>query len=104
PAPVVIERLERHLHARLLTYELVRARADRLRLEPVAADLLVVVLGHDPADAADTAVVEIHEVDERLPEVEHDRAAVYGLDVLELVVKELRVGALEVLVGPLHVR
>src|SRR5438876_55668 len=63
PAPVLLERLERHLHAGLLTHELVGAGADRLRLEPIAADLLVVVLGHDPADAADAAVVELHEVD-----------------------------------------
>ena len=104
PAPVAVERLERHLHAGLLTHELVRAGADRLRLEPVAADLLVVVLGHDPPDAADPTVVEVHEVDERLLEVEHDRPVVQDLDVLELVVKELRVGALIVLVGPLHVR
>src|SRR2546422_167954 len=89
PAPVLLERLERHLHAGLLTHELVRAGTDRLGLEPVSADLLVVVLGHDPADAADAAVVEVHEVDERLLEVEYDRAVVHDLDVLELVVKEI---------------
>ena len=101
--PIVLVGLEHHLDARLLTDELVRSGTDRLGLEPVAPDLFVVAAGDDPPDTADTAVVEVHEIDERLLEVEDDRAVVDELDVLELVVEELRVRAFEVLVGPLHV-
>src|SRR5206468_10173990 len=60
--------------SRLLADELVRSGTDRLGLEPVATGRVVVPGRDDPSDAADAAVVEVHEVDERFLEVKDDRA------------------------------
>ena len=50
-APVLVERLEDQLHARRERDELVGSGADRRLLEALVADLLDVLLGHDPAGA-----------------------------------------------------
>ena len=80
--------------------ELVRPEADRILLEAVVADLLEVLLRHDPAGAGDDTGVVVHEVGPRLVEREADTVAADDADVLDLLVQQLALRALE---AELHV-
>src|SRR5213078_902220 len=64
--PITVEGLERDLHARGERHHAVGPGADRRLLEAVLADLLDVVLGHDPAGARGRGAVEPPEVRPRL--------------------------------------
>ena len=92
-APVLVERLERQLHARRERDELVGAGADRRLLVSLVADLLHVLLGHDPAGSGG-AGVEREEVGPRRFELEADLVGVGRLDgghpVLDLLVRTCR--------------
>ncbi len=88
-APILVERVERQLHARRERDELVGAGADRCLLVSLLADLLHVLLGHDPAGSGG-AGVERQEVGPRRFELESDLVGVGCLDgghpVLDLLV------------------
>ena len=100
-APVRLVGLHDQLDARRVAHELVGPQADRLLLEAVVADLLDVLLRHDPARAAHEGAVERHEVGPRLVQV---KAHAIGIDddhLPHLVVQDLRaLGAVE---AELHV-
>jgi len=84
-----------------VAHELVGAEADRLLLEPVVADLLHVLPGHDPARARDHGPVEGEEVRPGLVQVDADPQRARHLDLAHLVLEDLvALGALE---GELHV-
>src|SRR3989454_842046 len=102
-APVAVERLEDQLHARGEADEPVRSGADRGLLEALVADTLDVLLGHDPAGARRRRPVERHEVGPRLLEEEPDPARVDDLQLLDLVLEELRRPAAVTLEGEFHV-
>src|SRR5439155_9499014 len=78
--------------------------ADRLLLEAVRAHLLVVLLGHDPSGPGDVGRPEQDgEVEERLLELEADRAIVDDLDALRLLLEDVGLGAAVALVAELDV-
>ncbi len=101
---VALEGLELELHARFMRHELVGPGADRLALEPVRADLLVILRRHDPAGAVDVAGAhQQEEVQERLLELEADGSAVDDLDRFGLALEGGGQGAAVILVAELHV-
>ncbi len=76
--PVLIEGLQDQLDARRERDELVRARADRRLLETVVADLLDVLLRHDPGRAGGPEI-EGHEVGPRPLEADADAPRIRSL-------------------------
>ena len=99
-APVALEGLHHQLDARRVAHELVRAQADGMLLEAVGTDLLDVLLGHDPARAADDRPVVAHEVGPRLVQREAHAGGRDDGDLLDLVVQQLALRAVE---AELHV-
>src|SRR5262249_36566315 len=77
--PVLIKCLHDKLDARVERDELIRPGADRGLLEPFIADLLKVLLGHDPAGARGTRV-ESHKVGPRRSEPDADARGIRDLD------------------------
>src|SRR4030095_12980120 len=61
-APVALVGFQYELDARVEAHELVGPGADRRLLEAVVADLLDVLLGHDPARAGRGRTIEGHEI------------------------------------------
>src|SRR5262245_13953593 len=102
-APVLLPGLEIHLNPCLLADELVRPSTDRPRLESIPADLLVVMFGNDPTDAADPAVVKLDELQEGFLKMKDDGAVVDDLDLLKLITESLGMRPLIILIGPLDV-
>ena len=79
-APVALEGLEHQLHARIEGDEPVGPRAHGRPLEAVVADLLHVLLRHDPPRARGRRAVEGHEVGPRLLEAETDPVRIHHVD------------------------
>jgi hypothetical protein len=79
-APVLIVGLEHQLYPRRERDELVRAGSHRRLLEPVIADLLDILLGHDPARAGSRRAVEGQEVRPRLLEAKANPLRIDDLD------------------------
>ena len=101
--PVAVVRLEDQLDAGIERRELVRSRADRRLLEALVADLLEVLLRHDPSGARRGRGVEREEVGPRLLELEAHPVRIDDLDRGHLVLQELRGGAAVALEAELHV-
>ena len=101
--PVALEGLELQLHARLEAHHPVRARADRRLLEALVADLLDVLLRHDPPDRGRSGAVERDEVRPRLLQVELHAPRVEHPDLLHVLLQQRRVRAVVALEGELHV-
>ena len=93
-APVPVERFDDDLDAGCRADEPVGAGADRRPLEAVVADLLDVLLRHDPAGAGRGGAIEGHEVGPRLMEHELHPAGIEDLYVLHLLLQEFRGAAL----------
>ena len=94
-APVPLVGFHHELDARLLADELVGPETDRMLQEAVLADLLDVLLGHDPGGAGGEGAVEGHEVGPRLVQVEAHARGADDLHVLHLLVEQLAPGARE---------
>ena len=101
-APVLLEGLQHQLHARREGDELVGAGADRRLLEALVADLLHVLLRHDPAGAGGVGV-EGQEVGPGLLEPEAHVLRVRRLDRGHLLLQQLLRGAAIALERELHV-
>jgi hypothetical protein len=102
-SPVLVERLEHELDPRCERDDLVGAGADRGFLEAVLADLVDVMLGHDPAGAGGGGAVEQHEIGPRFLEDEADLRRGEDLDLLDLLLQQGRARALVSLERELHV-
>src|SRR5262249_1020573 len=101
---VAVEGLHLELDAGLVAYEPIGAGSDRLLLEGVRTDLLLVLLVHHPARAGDIrGSEEDGEVEERLFEEETDRAIVHDLDALRLLFEDVGLGTAIVLIAELDV-
>jgi len=87
-APVALAGLHDDLDAGGAAHELVRPQTDRVLLEAVVADLLDVLLGHDPARRGRERSVEGHEVGERLVEMEPDPIRIDDLDLAHLLLED----------------
>src|SRR6516164_214940 len=60
-APILLEGLEHYIHTRRRGHQPIRTGTDRRLFEPVVADLLDILPGHDPAGAGRRSV-EGHEI------------------------------------------
>ena len=89
-APVALVGLHDQLDARRVAHELVGAEADRMLLEALVSDLLDIFLRHDQPAPLRERAVEGHEVGPRLVEMEAHAMGVDDLDLLDLVVQDLR--------------
>ncbi len=101
-SPVLVEGLHDQLDARRERHELVGPRADRRLLEALVADLLHVLLGHDPAGPGGPGV-EGHEIRPRLLEPEADVTGIGRLHRHDPLLERLARGAAVALEGELHV-
>jgi len=102
-APVAVEGLEDQLDARLKAHELVRTGADGRLAEAVVAELLDVLLGHDPGRAGGAGAIEGHEIGPRLLQHEAHAAGVHHLHLAYTLAEEAGGAALVALERELHV-
>jgi hypothetical protein len=102
-APVAVEGLEHQLDSRLERDEAVGAGADGRLLEAVLADLLDVLLRHDPRRGGGLRPVVGHEVGPRLAEPEADVSGIGRLDGGDPLLEGLGVDAAIALEGELDV-
>ena len=102
-APVAVVRLEHQLDAGIERRELVRSGPDRRFLEALVADLLDVLLRHDPTGSGGGRGVERQEIRPRLLQPETHPVRVDDLDRRHLLLQKLGGGAAVALEAELHV-
>ena len=101
--PVAVEGLEHDLHAGRERHDLVWARPHGRLLVAILADLLDVLLGHDPARTGGRGAVEQHEVRPRLLQDEAHLGRPDDLNLLHLLLEQRRRRSFVSLEGEFHV-